>query len=217
MVKGIEYNGLKLRADFVAHTLCKVDKKVDRRRIVSRAAERVKAVALDLIEERLKRRGFARPVGAAGKRDAGSLRQIGRSLERNEAVIPKPARRRCGLRVDQGRAVISRNVIEFAVVRISGDNGFKPVAGRARISCRAIRVRRLRTAAVEPVCVQGLRVLKKLAQREHFGVGVRIAKNPEAVLLEVAVCHGEDFIFGSPVQHERHSRVTALGERCGSL
>lgn len=213
----IEDHGLELRADLVAHTLCEVDEEVNRGRIAGRAAERIEAVTLDFVEEGLERGRLRRAVRAAGQRSAAGLREGRGGLKGNEVVRFELGRGRYGLRVEQVGPIISAYVVELVVVHVLRDNGLELVADRAGILRLAVGVRGLHAAAVQPVGVKGLRILEKLAEREHCRVGVCVAENLEAVLLKVAVCHGENFAFGPPIQHKRHSRIAALRERRGSF
>jgi len=219
LLVGIEVkdNGLELRADLVTETLCVVDIQLDSGRVIGRAAESIEAVAFKLIERRLMSRRVCRAVRAAGERGLCSRGERRGSLPRYEVVILERGSRSHGLRIEESRIVVEADVKEVSVISVRCDNHIELVAGNAGILRRAVSAGSLSTSTVQAIGVEGLRILEELAQRQQSVVGVRMTENLEAVLLEVAACHGKDRTVGTPVQHKRHSRVTSVGESSGRL
>ena len=213
----VEDNGLELRADLVAEALCVVDIQLDSGRVVGRTAESIEAVAFKLIERRLMSRGVCRAVRTTGERGLCSRGERRGSLPRYEVVILERGSRSHGLRIEESRIVVEADVKEVSVISVRCDNHIELVAGNAGILRRAVSAGSLSTSTVQAIGVEGLRILEELAQRQQSVVGVRMTENLEAVLLEVAACHGKDRTVGTPVQHKRHSRVTSVGESSGRL
>ena len=208
---------LELHTLFITQTARPVGEQPLDYRALGIAADRVEAVRLDLVEERLVGRVLHRAGRAAGERQACVLGQSLAALPVQIVVVCQVGNRLdCFLRVHKGRADIGRNVVDLvgrcreALVLLNHD--FQFVSDLARILCLCVLAGCLCAAAVQTEQVQRLGVCEDLAQRTQLVRRIGVAGQRERLFLELAVLDGHDLVLGSPVERKRKSRRAAVAQ-----
>ena len=173
-------HALELHALLITQAARPVGEQTLDRAVLRVAADRVEAVRLDLVEERLVSCILHRAGRAAGEQQARVLGQRLAALPVQIVVVGKVCNcLDCLLRVHKGRADIGRNVVDLvrrcreALVLLNHDLQF--VADLARILCLCVLAGCLCAAAVQAEQVQRLGICEDLAQRTQLVRRVGVA------------------------------------------
>ena len=210
-------HALELHALLITQAARPVGEQTLDRAVLRVAADRVEAVRLDLVEERLVSCILHRAGRAAGEQQACVLSQRLAALPVQIVVVGKVGNRLHRLlRVHEGRADVGRNVVDLvrryreALVLLNHDLQF--VADLARILCLCVLAGCLCAAAVQTEQVQRLGICEDLAQRTQLVRRVGVAGQRKRTLLELAVLDGHDLVLRSPVERQRESRRAAVAQ-----